>query len=384
MWNKRKANGLLFLEVLLAFIVLFAVYTFASFSFEQSRSPLGFEYENGLQVEFAWEEGLDSLDVLALQQRVQREVNAIEGVEAVAFIGTVGPFTRNTWQTVNSDNGFDLTFKMFFGDEYLPDAAGLNVVEGRWFNESDESARYNPIVINRAFKEAYFPGVNTLIDSVIYTSGQTKIVGMVEDFKYYSNFAERVPLAFFSQRGTDFGYEPFRSLWVRTTPGRKVDVQEAIYEAVLAVTKNSSITIKDLSLARKAANRPTIIPLVIVSLIAGFLLINTALGLFGVLFTQINRRRAEIGLRKALGATPGGVMSQFVVEVLLVAAAALLLGTLFAVQLPLLDLVPLESRFLYYGIGGAVLTILLVVTLCALLPSLQAARLHPAHVLHED
>ena len=126
------------------------------------------------------------------------------------------------------------------------------------------------------------------------------------------------------------------------------------------------------------------IPLVILIAISAFLLINIALGLFGVLFTQINRRRAEIGLRKAMGATPVEVTTQFVLEILIVTAAGLLLGVFFAVQVPLLELLPIPERFFYLGIAAAIVTIVLIVVLCALIPSRQAARLHPALVLHEE
>jgi putative ABC transport system permease protein len=78
------------------------------------------------------------------------------------------------------------------------------------------------------------------------------------------------------------------------------------------------------------------------------------------------------------------VTLQFVSEVLLVTVAGLLLGTFFAVQVPLLELLPIPGKYFYFGIGAAVATILLIVTLCALLPSRQAAGLHPADVLHEE
>ncbi|MEL7162710.1 MAG: FtsX-like permease family protein, partial [Bacteroidota bacterium] len=146
----------------------------------------------------------------------------------------------------------------------------------------------------------------------------------------------------------------------------------------------TDVVIWDMAKDRRKANRVIVIPMVILIVISGFLLINIALGLFGVLFTQISRRRSEIGLRKAMGATPGQVTRQFVLEVVLVTGAALLLGTFFAVQVPLLELLPIPSKFFYLSILAAILTIMLIVTLCATIPSRQAAGLQPADVLHED
>jgi putative ABC transport system permease protein len=84
-----------------------------------------------------------------------------------------------------------------------------------------------------------------------------------------------------------------------------------------------------------------------------------------------------------MGATRGEVTTQFVMEVLLVAGAGLLIGVFFAIQVPLLEFTPIPSKFFYYGIVAALLTILVIVTLCALIPSRQAAGLQPADVLHE-
>jgi putative ABC transport system permease protein len=48
--------------------------------------------------------------------------------------------------------------------------------------------------------------------------------------------------------------------------------------------------------------------------VSSFLLINVALGLFGILNVSIAKRRSEIGLRRALGATGRGISRQFVGE----------------------------------------------------------------------
>ena len=384
MWNKRRANAMIFLEILLAFVVLFGVYTFASFNWERYRSPLGFDTEDALLVGVNLNDDLDSSVAVNLQARLRRELIAIEGVNEAAFIGSIPPFSNNTWQTGTDANGFEIFYKMFFADENLPAVAGLKVTDGRWYDEADRTAKYSPIVVNQAFIDKYYPDAPTMVDSLIITDGTTRIVGVVEDFKYYSNFAEREPIIFFSKLVFDGEIQHFQMLWLRTEPGRKADVQEAVYRTAVDLTKDTDVTIADLAELRTIANRPTLLPLTILTLISSFLLINIALGLFGVLFTQINRRRAEIGLRKAMGATPGEITAQFVGEILVVTVAGLLLGTFFAMQIPLLELLPIPAKFFYFGIGAAILTILLIVILCALIPSRQAAGLHPAHVLHEE
>lgn len=384
MWNKRRSNTLIFLEVLLAFVVLIGVYAFSLYNLDRYRSPLGFDHDNTLLVRLDLPDGLDSATVLTTQQDIRAQILELPEVEAVSFMGLITPFSNSAYYNGNDDNGFDFGTYGYFVDEHYAEAAGLQLREGRWFTESDEFAKYTPIVVNGALADEYFPFAESIIDSILLLEGEMKIIGVVENFKYKSNFTENDPLTFFNQRNSDYAAMPHERMIVRVAPGRLATVEEPIFNLIQETTKNSDIVIQRMSQRRDKANRPVVVPLVILSVISVFLLINIALGLFGVLFTQINRRRAEIGLRKAMGASPAQVTWQFVIEVLMVSGAALIVGIFFAIQVPLLDLTPIPDRFFYWGILGAILTILLIVTLCALIPSRQASRLQPANVLHED
>lgn len=389
MWNKRRANGMIFLEILLAFIVLFGVYAFLGYNMDRYNSPLGFSYEHSIGVQVDLDDDLDSLNVVQLQQTIRRDLLEVPQVEGVAWIGPVNPFGGSTWTTSNTINGQEVRTKMMFVDEHFQETAEVEMIDGRWFTAEDYLAKYPPLVVNEEFKRKYYPNVTSIVDSVFGINGEHRIVGVTGDFKYQSNFAENFPLSFFPQmdlmRNEDpDDNQPFEMMILRLEPNTLADVEERIYNLLVKATKSTEVVIWDMAKDRRKANRPVTIPLVILLVISGFLLINIGLGLFGVLFTQINRRRAEIGLRKAMGATPSEVTRQFVLEVLLVAGGALVLGSFFAIQVPLLELLPIPGKFFYFSILASVLTIVLIVTLCALIPSRQAARLQPANVLHES
>lgn len=384
MWNKRRANGMIFLEILLAFIVLFGVYSFILYNMERYQSPLGFNYENSIGVRLDFDDEMDSLTVLKTQERIRQDLLAMSDIEDVTWIGPVNPFGGSTWQTGSDASGQLIRTQMMFVDKHFGEAAEVEMMDGRWFTEDDLRGKYRPIVVNREYKERYFPNVETIVDSIADVNGEFIIVGVTNDFKYKSNFAENFPLTFYPQVERMENGDPFEMMIIRLRPNSLAEVEEPIYNLLVSATKNTDVVVWDMAKDRIKANRPIVIPIVILMVISGFLLINIALGLFGVLFTQINRRRAEIGLRKAMGATPREVTMQFVMEVLIVTLAGLLLGTFFAVQVPILELMEIPSKFFYYGIIAAILTILLIVTICAFLPSFQASRLQPADVLHED
>jgi len=45
-WNKKKQNALLISEILISFLVLFAVFTLLVHNYKNYKKPMGFDYEN--------------------------------------------------------------------------------------------------------------------------------------------------------------------------------------------------------------------------------------------------------------------------------------------------------------------------------------------------
>src|SRR6201992_3889491 len=107
--------------------------------------------------------------------------------------------------------------------------------------------------------------------------------------------------------------------------------------------KNSDVESAPMRDKRTTLNYFTLVPMIALLIVACFLVINVALGLFGVLWYNINKRRGEIGLRRAIGASGQSVSSQLVSESLILATLSLILGAFFAVQFPLLNVFNLQA-----------------------------------------
>ena len=135
---------------------------------------------------------------------------------------------------------------------------------------------------------------------------------------------------------------------------------------------------------KKEKNTIVTIPLTIAFIVCGFLIINVAFGLFGVLFQNINRRRGEIGIRRAMGATGRDIQGQFVGEMVVLATFSIALGLFFAVQFPLMNVFDVATNIYMWGMLLAVAAVYAIVVLCAWFPSRQAAAIHPAMALHDE
>jgi len=103
------------------------------------------------------------------------------------------------------------------------------------------------------------------------------------------------------------------------------------------------------------------------------------------LWQSVARRRREIGLRRALGATGQGVSLQVLGELLVVASAGVLLGAAVTVQLPLLGVIGWIGNGVYaLGMVLAALTIYGLTVVSALYPSWLATQVQPAEALHDE
>lgn len=148
--------------------------------------------------------------------------------------------------------------------------------------------------------------------------------------------------------------------------------------------KTTGSIIVNLSNEKRENDRESWILLIALLSICGFLCLNVVLGLFGVLWYNIHKRKTEIGLRQAMGAHSFDITKQFILEIIIIASIGVLIGVFFAIQVPILKVTEYPNILFYKAIMWSSAIILLLVFLCALIPSLQAAKITPGRALRAD
>ena len=117
----------------------------------------------------------------------------------------------------------------------------------------------------------------------------------------------------------------------------------------------------------------------------GFLtLLGASIGLMNIMMVTVTERTREIGVRKALGATPAKIKLQFLIEAVIICQIGGLLGIVFGILLGNLVSVLLEAnQFVIpwaWILGGLVVGVV-VGLLSGFIPAYKASRLDPIESL---
>jgi len=347
---------------------------------------MGFSYDKVWVIDYNNTQETKNSDSLTLfYENLRASLKALPQIVEISFSNNNIPFSESFQSTNVTYKGkkYDRV-NMYMIDTGYNKVWQMKVLEGHWYTNEDIKGKYIPTVIDSTLKVKMF-GKESAIGKVLGDGDNTdgrKIIGVVADMKVEGDYYIGGQ-SLYSRRDTA-AYRWSGIINVRVTDKADAAFESKLYKLLSTSMKKSNIGISHSTAMRQAKNDKTIIPLIIFMIIAGFLIINVALGLFGVLWYSINRRMGEIGLRRAIGATGASISYQLIAESLILASLALVVGCFFAVQFPLLHVFDIAASVYLFAILFAVVFIYLLVFFCSLYPGRQAAAILPAIALHEE
>ncbi len=391
MWNRRRANALLIVEILLAFVVLFAVGTIGVDLWANYRQPLGFEYKQAWQANIAFGSQPRAERFATLQQVLAR-LRGLPGVQGVAVSAANTPFSFNDSQSsvdetdakgkvVRSAN----TVNIFNVGPELREVLNLQVTAGRWFESGDVTPGvHGPIVIDERLREVFFPSSAQAIGKLLsLDKKQWRVVGVVQAYRADGELQTPVPALMQPVFAADTAFLP-DALLLRVAPGSGAALEKRLTDEIRRIGPTWSATVRTLPAMHASQVRTLLTKPVLLGLMSIFLLLNVALGLFGVLWLNINQRRAELGVRRALGAPAGAISRQVVGEILVLTTFGLGLGLLVAVQFPLLGAFEIKAGVYLTAMALAAVGLYVLAAVCAFYPGQLAAGIRPAVALREE
>jgi putative ABC transport system permease protein len=390
-WNRKKTNFTMSLGIFISFIVLFLVMSFIVYTAKNYFAPLGFDYKDVWYISMDWK---DSSPEEIKESLIQME-NSLKGfdeIEEIAY-SLAFVFIPSVLSTTNfeyEDKSFSTEIRK--GSDGLEKVLKMNIIKGRWFNEGDDAATKHPLVINQRTKNEIF-GDDIALGKIL-KRGETEyqVIGIIDEFKNGGLFSSTKRISF--QRismNSDIEFERFSKesmgsrILLKMRPNTNIEFEETLLKNLMNIAKNWQIKVNSLEAIKDSASLQSLIFPIIFAAVCGFLIINVGLGLFGVIWYNTNRRKSEVGLRRALGSTIKEIHSQIIGEAVVLSTFALIFGSLFTLQFPLLGLIPLFNTGIYtvaYFISIGI--IYLLTAICAMYPSWIAAGIEPAEALRDE
>jgi len=367
---------------------------------ELGRVSPGFDPSHvlALHISGGWGE---TADMKALTQRIDRTLEtlrSVPGVEAAATAGSL-PGVPAQYQTEVKleEGGAQPDRKMmvesrFVSPEYFA-TMKVPLLEGELCRETPASS--NPkawwsslnVMVNRSFANTYLPGATPMgyhlrLPGNSFLPPPGEIRGVVGDAREEGLNHEPVPTVYWCFSAPD--PDPFYLIRTRSDPmAMAVTLRRKIHEIEPG---RSVFDIMPLEEHLGEAFADTRMRTVLLALFAVTAISLASLGLYGTLSYFVTVRNREIGLRLALGAMPGQIVKQFLLQGLRVSFLGCIVG---------LGLAAAFARLLagtLYGVSASdaetwsvvVLVVFAVATAASLLPAARAARVEPMQVLREE
>jgi putative ABC transport system permease protein len=264
----------------------------------------------------------------------------------------------------------------------LLDTVGANVASGTWLN--DATAQYPAVVLGAKTAERLGLGaVNE--DTQIWLGGRWfTVIGILDSILLAPSLDSGALIGW--EAGKRYlGFDgDIMTLYIRTNP----DAVEAV-RSLLARTANPArpnevdVSRPSDALAAQAAAKTTFTGLLLG--LGAVALLVSGIGVANTMVISVLERRAEIGLRRSLGATRGHIRIQFLTEALLLSVfggvAGILLGSgVTAVYATLQNWPTVVPAWV---MAGGITATLMIGGVAGLYPAIRAARVAPAEALAE-
>jgi predicted permease len=282
-----------------------------------------------------------------------------------------------------------LVFFNLVSDGYF-ETLGTPLLSGRDFNARDTPRSPKVAIVNETLSKKFFQGQNPIGKYYRELRGAKlgdpiAIIGVARDAKY-ANLREPVPPTVYIAARKEARTRSEATFELQAAGGSPASLISAAKSCMEHVDGDASLQFKTLAAqVGRSLSRERLLA-ALSGFFGGLALLLATIGLYGVTSYNIARRRGEIGIRMALGATESRVLHIVLGEVAILVAVGLVIG--FALSLGATRLI---ASFLYgvkaddpvtLSLAAAVLS--LVATIAGFLPARRASRLDPMASLREE
>ncbi len=323
---------------------------------------------------------------------IQKSLESLRGVEAVTSstaLPLAGGFEVVRWGRINEQPD-----KIAGAADYQAVRPGYfetirtPLLGGRTFTEADNSPDQRVVIVDELFAARQFPQGNVIGKQIVVSIAGLgpqpyEVIGVVAHQRVTS-LAETGREQIYSTEG--LGGHPISTYWVVRTDEDQMKCGTRIREQLAMLDKDVVVSeMQPMADYVDRAEASTRFSLMLIGAVAALASLLTSVGLYGVLATMVRQRSSEIGIRMAMGATPGSIFMLVVGRGIALSAGGLLGGLLASLALTrtiagMLVGVGPSDPITFAGMGALFFAVALIVSW---LPARRAAALDPVVAVRE-
>lgn len=288
--------------------------------------------------------------------------------------------------TLKYGNKIDRSVAVFGVESNYPQIISLKLTDGDFLEKSDQQAGRKVAVVGGTVK-ANLLGEGKAVGKQIDVAGlRYTVIGIVGKrgsiFGIDLDNAIYVP---FSTAQRQFGIDKLNTIYISVKDPKKVkEVQDKATGILGKRLSEDEFTVQSQEQALSTISQITNVLTLALGGIAAISLLVGGIGIMNIMLVSVTERTREIGLRKAVGAKPSDIRSQFLIEAITLSGLGGIIGIILGVIISFIigrfftTTVPLWSILLSFGFS------MVVGTVFGVAPALRASKLDPITALRYE
>ncbi len=285
---------------------------------------------------------------------------------------------------------------IFGADEGFTLVQGGELTEGRWFTRNEVLSGASVVVVDDAMARRLF-GRESILGKTMMVGGRPMVViGLYQPPEniFAPQGAETGAIVPYRLLDAQFQFDRTNALWIPVRPRDGVSVEDAQAAVTIALremrrlrpSQRNTFDLVTADQILEVFNQLTGVFFVVMIVLASVALLVGGIGVMAIMMVSVTDRTREIGVRKALGATRGDILVQFLIEAATLTGIGGAIGILFGIGAG-------QAVTTLLGIKAAPplgLTVIAVVVsvsigiVFGILPAQRAARLDPIEALRHE
>lgn len=264
----------------------------------------------------------------------------------------------------------------------VTDMFSYNVTEGHIFTKADVTSRSRVAVLGPKVKEELFGSLSAIDETIKVNGDSYKVIGVFAEKG--RSYDEMLIIPYTSAMDT-FDQKTYSSIVVKAKDSESInDATKYVKRALLRDLKEDDFTVMSQSDILSSIQSILQILTIALGAIAGISLVVGGIGIMNIMLVSVTERIHEIGLRKAVGATPFNIGLQFLIESVLLSFGGGMIGLLLGWGGSLVGRIFVRTEVPWWAVALAFGFAAIVGIVFGTYPAIQAAKKDPIEALRYE